>query len=111
MTSGPHTAEQKLNRDVPWDAFDPREYIGNNYLDMKAVDEEIVSRVRDHFSDHFGDRLSAGHGRVAAGIDVGAGPNLYPALAMLPFLGATSGGLGAFVAATTATLLFRRRRD
>ncbi|MGW5771272.1 SCO2525 family SAM-dependent methyltransferase [Streptomyces longwoodensis] len=81
MTSGPHTAEQPtLNKDVPWDSFDPGAYIGNNYLDMKAVDEEIVSRVRDHFSDRL-----RGSDRVLAGIDVGAGPNLYPSLAMLPW--------------------------
>jgi hypothetical protein len=30
--------------------------------------------------------------------------------ALLPFLGATSGGIGAFLAAFAATLLFRRRR-
>jgi hypothetical protein len=81
MTSGPHTAEQPtLNKDVPWDSFDPGAYIGNNYLDMKTVDEEIVSRVRDHFSDRL-----RGSGRVLSGIDVGAGPNLYPSLAMLPW--------------------------
>ncbi|MGW1541362.1 SCO2525 family SAM-dependent methyltransferase [Streptomyces sp. NPDC002309] len=73
-------AVQKLNEEVPWDDFDPGAYISHNYLEMQAVDKEIVSRVRDHFSDHFG-----GGGRVATGIDVGAGPNLYPALAMLPW--------------------------
>ncbi|MER5917528.1 SCO2525 family SAM-dependent methyltransferase [Streptomyces sp. NPDC001982] len=78
MTSG--TAAQKLNDEVSWDDFDPGAYISHNYLKMQAVDEEIVSRVRDHFSDHF-----RGGGRVASGIDVGAGPNLYPALAMLPW--------------------------
>lgn len=83
MTSGP-AAEQKLNDDVPWDDFDPGEYIGHNYLTMQAVDQEIVSRVRDHFSDHFGDHFPESV-RVASGIDVGAGPNLYPALAMLPW--------------------------
>ncbi|MFI1001411.1 SCO2525 family SAM-dependent methyltransferase [Streptomyces galbus] len=81
MTSGPHTAEQPtLNKDVPWDSFDPGAYIGNNYLDMKTVDEEIVSRVRDHFSGRL-----RGSDRVLSGIDVGAGPNLYPSLAMLPW--------------------------
>ncbi|MFJ8104717.1 SCO2525 family SAM-dependent methyltransferase [Streptomyces sp. NPDC096132] len=74
------TADQKQNADVRWDDFDPQEYIRHNYLAMQAVDEEIISRVRDHFSDHF-----RGSGRVPSGIDVGTGPNLYPALAMLPW--------------------------
>ncbi|WP_406278664.1 SCO2525 family SAM-dependent methyltransferase [Streptomyces sp. NBC_00191] len=73
-------AAQVLNADVAWDAFDPDIYIAHNYRTMQAVDEEIVSLVRDHFSDHFRHA-----GPAAAGIDVGAGPNLYPALAMLPF--------------------------
>ncbi|MFF3844346.1 SCO2525 family SAM-dependent methyltransferase [Streptomyces sp. NPDC002328] len=81
MTLGPPAAEQKLNADVPWDDFDPDEYIKHNYLEIQAVDEEILSRVRDHFSDHF--RASTDRG--GSGIDVGAGPNLYPALAMLPW--------------------------
>ncbi|MFC4504810.1 MULTISPECIES: SCO2525 family SAM-dependent methyltransferase [Streptomyces] len=83
MTSGT-AADQKLNADVPWDDFDPGEYISHNYLTMQAVDQEIVSRMRDHFSSHFGDHFPDG-GRVPSGIDVGAGPNLYPALAMLPW--------------------------
>ncbi|WP_460065460.1 SCO2525 family SAM-dependent methyltransferase [Streptomyces sp. YKOK-I1] len=68
------------NADAPWDEFDPVAYTECNYLHMQAVDKEIVSRVRDHFSDHF-----RGSGRVPSGIDVGAGPNLCPALAMLPW--------------------------
>ncbi|WP_416984987.1 SCO2525 family SAM-dependent methyltransferase [Streptomyces sp. T028] len=79
MTSGT-TADAKLNADARWDDFDPEAYIRRNYLHMQAVDKEIISRVRDHFSDHF-----RGSGRVPSGIDVGAGPNLYPALAMLPW--------------------------
>lgn len=81
MTSGPPTAaDRTLNADVRWDDFDPHQYIGHNYLVMQAVDEEIVTLVRDHFSDHF-----EGGDRVPCGIDVGAGPNLYPAFTMLPW--------------------------
>ncbi|MCX4762037.1 SCO2525 family SAM-dependent methyltransferase [Streptomyces sp. NBC_01275] len=74
-------ADHILNADAPWDDFDTREYIGHNYLVMQAVDEEIITLVRDHFSDHFEGRGD----RVPAGIDVGAGPNLYPAFTMLPW--------------------------
>ncbi|MFH8799648.1 SCO2525 family SAM-dependent methyltransferase [Streptomyces sp. NPDC017936] len=81
MTSGSRTAAQKLNADVRWDTFDPGEYIKRNYLEIQPVDRQILSLVRDHFRDHFKGR----EGRVPAGVDVGAGPNLYPALAMLPW--------------------------
>ena len=81
MTSGPPTSDDTLNAQVAWDDFDPYEYISDNYLVMQAVDEEILNLVRDHFSDHF-----EGRGRRAgSGIDVGAGPNLYPAFTMLPW--------------------------
>ncbi|MGW0943993.1 SCO2525 family SAM-dependent methyltransferase [Streptomyces sp. NPDC002623] len=73
-------ADETLNDDAPWDAFDPHEYSVRNYALMSREDAEIVSRVRDHFSDHF-----QGNGRAHSGIDVGAGGNLYPALAMLPW--------------------------
>jgi hypothetical protein len=83
MTSGPPTTAEKLNADVPWDAFDPDEYIKRNYLEIQPVDRAILTRVRDHFTDHF----KKFGGRGGSGIDVGAGPNLYPALAMLPWCG------------------------
>ncbi|MFI6013363.1 SCO2525 family SAM-dependent methyltransferase [Streptomyces sp. NPDC051243] len=75
------TPFEALNDDAPWDAFDPLSYVDHNYRDMLSVDKEIISRVRDHFSDHF-QRHGPG---PASGIDVGAGANLYPALAMLPW--------------------------
>ncbi|MEU6404674.1 SCO2525 family SAM-dependent methyltransferase [Streptomyces sp. NPDC046985] len=80
MTSGSPIGAEKLNDDVAWEDFDPREYINHNYLVLHPDDEEIISVVRDHFSSHFG-----ASGGVPTGIDVGAGPNIYPALAMLPW--------------------------
>ncbi|MFF3498005.1 SCO2525 family SAM-dependent methyltransferase [Streptomyces sp. NPDC003247] len=80
MTPESPAADVK-NADVSWDAFDPEEYIKHNYIAIQPVDREILTRVRDHFRDHF----RGSTGRVRAGIDVGAGPNLYPALAMLPW--------------------------
>ncbi len=69
------------NADAPWSAFAPDAYIDINYRASGAVDLEIVRLMRDHFSRSFGG--SAAHS--ARGVDVGAGPNLYPALAMLPW--------------------------
>jgi hypothetical protein len=51
-------------------------------------------------------------GRVQGALVVGAvsGAGVWVLFALLPFLRATSGGVGAFLAATAATLVFRRRR-
>ena len=73
--------DAQLNADVAWSAFDPIAYIDHNYRDLQAEDAEILHILRDHFGDHFERR---GTGPVS-GIDVGAGANLYPALAMLPW--------------------------
>ncbi|MEV6541419.1 SCO2525 family SAM-dependent methyltransferase [Streptomyces sp. NPDC051665] len=70
-----------MNADVPWDEFNPADYISHNYRSVLPADAEIIAIVRDHFSDHF----RRFPGRQVRGIDVGAGANLYPALAMLPW--------------------------
>jgi NNMT/PNMT/TEMT family protein len=80
----PPQPRPELNADAPWDAFDPSAYIDHNYRFLRPDDEEILQIVRDHFSDHFRDR-PADPGTPLLGIDVGAGANLYPALAMLPW--------------------------
>ena len=81
MDSGTPIPDVTLNAQVAWDDFDPYKYVRDNYHDLQPVDEEILSLVRDHFSDHF-----EGRGRRAgSGIDVGAGPNLSPAFTMLPW--------------------------
>ncbi|MFE2421152.1 SCO2525 family SAM-dependent methyltransferase [Streptomyces hokutonensis] len=70
-----------MNADVPWDEFNPVDYISHNYRSVLPADAKIIAIVRDHFSDHF----RRFPGRRIRGIDVGAGANLYPALAMLPW--------------------------
>ncbi|WP_406126881.1 SCO2525 family SAM-dependent methyltransferase [Streptomyces canus] len=70
-----------MNAEAPWDAFDPLAYVNHNYADVIPEDEAIISIVRAHFADHF----RAGPVRPVRGIDVGAGANLYPAFAMLPW--------------------------
>ncbi|MEO7979421.1 MAG: hypothetical protein ABI807_00735 [Sporichthyaceae bacterium] len=40
-----------------------------------------------------------------------AGTGVWVLFALLPFLRATSGGIGAFLAVTAATFVLRRRRD
>ncbi|MCE7051699.1 SCO2525 family SAM-dependent methyltransferase [Streptomyces purpurascens] len=70
------------NSDVAWAKFDPIAYVDHNYRCIQEDDAEILRIVRDHFADHF--RTTDTTGPVS-GIDVGSGPNLYPALAMLPW--------------------------
>ncbi|KUN91684.1 SCO2525 family SAM-dependent methyltransferase [Streptomyces caeruleatus] len=72
---------QLKNKDVRWAAFDPIAYVDHNYRDLQAEDAEILHMIRDHFGGHF---RKQGSGPVS-GIDVGAGANLYPALAMMPW--------------------------
>ena len=66
------------NADFPWDSFDSESYFDHNYRSVRHDDRQILEFVRDYFADA---KIPAG----SRGIDVGTGPNLYPALAMLPF--------------------------
>ncbi len=66
------------NSDAPWDDFDPTAYFSHNYNTLRDDDHFILDLVRDFF-------VSVGPSRPVRGIDVGSGPNLYPALAMLPW--------------------------
>ncbi|MFE0811761.1 SCO2525 family SAM-dependent methyltransferase [Streptomyces sp. NPDC058848] len=75
------------NADAPWSKFDPEVYVDNNYRTPLEVDLLIVRLMRDWFSrclTETGSGSAAAPGAVR-GIDVGAGANLYPALAMLPW--------------------------
>ena len=78
------TSVRRLNSDAPWDAFDPAAYVDHNYGSLRSDDAKILEVVRKHFADHFRDSPDQGGERLR-GIDVGPGPNLYPALSMLPW--------------------------
>lgn len=78
----PENVSAARNDDVVWDRFDPEKYLEHNYLSLRWDDEEILGFVRDHFAGVFG---AKGDPTNLRGIDVGTGPNLYPALSMLPF--------------------------
>ncbi|GAA4918057.1 NNMT/PNMT/TEMT family protein [Stackebrandtia albiflava] len=69
--------EAVRNRDYDWDGFNSQWYKQHNYDELRKDDQQILEIVRDHFA--------AESGRGLRGIDVGAGANLYPALAMLPY--------------------------
>lgn len=66
-----------LNSDFPWDEFDSSWYYTHNYKVLRDDDRQIIEVVRDFFATL--EPLS-----LSNGIDVGSGPNLYPALTMLP---------------------------
>lgn len=65
------------NADCAWDDFDPEWYVDHNYAEVREDDRRIIQLIRNFF----GGITDQPPGR---GIDVGAGPNLYPTMAMLP---------------------------
>jgi hypothetical protein len=70
--------EPSLNEEVEWDHFNSEAYFTRNYRTLRKDDQEILTIIRDFFA-------AAKIAPNAAGLDVGSGTNLYPALAMLPF--------------------------
>ncbi len=70
-------ASTERNGDFPWDEFDSQWYYEHNYKVLRDDDLQIIQAVRDFFAT-----LDPSSRR--SGIDVGSGPNLYPALTMLP---------------------------
>ncbi|HEV2633991.1 MAG TPA: SCO2525 family SAM-dependent methyltransferase [Actinocrinis sp.] len=66
------------NAEFRWDEFDPHHYWEHNYTTLRADDREILELVSAWFA-----RTAGPHG--LSGLDIGAGPNLYPSLAMLPY--------------------------
>lgn len=66
-----------LNSDVDWNTFDPVVYRNHNYATLRDDDHQIMVRIREFFAEA---KLVN-----ARGVDVGAGSNLYPCMAMLPF--------------------------
>ncbi len=71
------TSTSTRNNQFPWDEFDTTYYLRKNYSDLRWDDRQILETVRDFLVNFRPDGQ-------AAGLDLGSGPNLYPALAMLP---------------------------
>jgi hypothetical protein len=69
----------RQNSDVDWDAFDANKYLHHNYQTLRGDDRRFIEATRDHFA-------ASPVPSPAAGIDLGAGANLYPAFTMLPFV-------------------------
>jgi hypothetical protein len=71
------------NDDLPWQDFDSDTYWRHNYSALRSEDREILQMLGDFFCEHFssGRRRRPGHG-----VDIGCGTNLYPALAMVPWV-------------------------
>jgi hypothetical protein len=83
---GEARAQHPGNADVAWDRFDPNAYVDHNYKILRMDDHQILELVRDHFSKHFAARAADRPRSGLFGADLGAGPNLYPALSMLPWV-------------------------
>lgn len=73
------TDEHRLNADVNWNLLDSDLYLKKNYATPHKDDLEFIGKVRDFLAEHLRGQTGLN------GIDVGAGSNLYPTLAMLPF--------------------------
>ena len=72
---------KRHNSEVAWVEFEPNAYWDHNYRSLRADDRAILKKVGRFFSDHFQGVTATSR----AGVDVGSGSNLYPALAMLPW--------------------------
>ena len=79
-TNGPQltTPAPARNAQFPWDEFAAVDYCNHNYLELRDDDKEILEFVSDWFGQEAAKRPDGD------AVDVGAGPNLYPSLAMLP---------------------------
>lgn len=77
--SASRASDPRGNEDFPWDMFDPSSYVDDNYTTVHNEDFEIIQRIREFFAAEVGNRS------LKRGVDVGTGPNIYPAMTMLPF--------------------------
>jgi hypothetical protein len=76
----PQLSADAGNAQFRWDDFAAQEYSEHNYGALRADDAEILGIVNAWFAKEL-----AGREGTRIGLDAGAGPNLYPALAMLPY--------------------------
>lgn len=60
-----------------WNSFDPLAYIEDNYLKIHDEDRNIMDALIRHY-----DSLP----KLKDALEIGVGPNLYPVMAMLPFV-------------------------
>ncbi|OGK46783.1 hypothetical protein A3A93_04020 [Candidatus Roizmanbacteria bacterium RIFCSPLOWO2_01_FULL_38_12] len=60
-----------------WDKFSPDEYVKDNYATVHDEDKEIIHKLVSFYSS-----LS----KINLALEIGVGPNLYPVMAMLPFI-------------------------
>ena len=72
------TTAPARNAQFPWDEFAAADYYDHNYLRLREDDAEILELVAGWFAQEAAERPAGD------AIDVGAGPNLYPSLSMLP---------------------------
>jgi hypothetical protein len=75
----PDREPEVRNEAAPWAAFDADVYAKINYETLMPEDEEIIRFAARFLVQAYRDRPLASNA-----VDVGSGPNLYPALLMLP---------------------------
>ncbi|HUD38683.1 MAG TPA: SCO2525 family SAM-dependent methyltransferase [Streptosporangiaceae bacterium] len=77
----PDRKPEVRNEAAPWSAFDADVYAKLNYASLIPEDEEIIRFAAGFLVQAYRNRPLASHA-----VDVGSGPNLYPALLMLPWV-------------------------
>ncbi|MEV1287535.1 hypothetical protein [Micromonospora sp. NPDC049679] len=65
------TAATRRNHDADWDAWPVRDYLAENYRELHPADVAVI----DHHAGFYRDLAP---GSIDVGLELGAGPNLYP---------------------------------
>jgi NNMT/PNMT/TEMT family len=80
IATAPASSRPRANDEFDWNQFGPAEYHRHNYATLREDDAAILGLVQEWFAE-----TAAPGAPPRRGLDVGAGPNLYPALSMLPY--------------------------
>ncbi|REF94597.1 NNMT/PNMT/TEMT family protein [Asanoa ferruginea] len=86
------------NADVDWDAWPVEEYLQENYAELHAADRAVIAH-------HSAALAGLAPGSIDRGVEIGAGPNLYP----LMLTGAACRAVDAFEP-SAANLAYLRRQ-
>jgi hypothetical protein len=71
VSAGALPGPVRRNSDVRWDDFDTGGYVADNYASLHELDRQIIAELSPYYA-------ALPSGGLAATLDVGTGPNLYP---------------------------------
>ncbi len=67
---------RRRNRQYNWDEFNPDRYHEHNYMEIEPMDDEVLGDLDEFYRKEKPSGLF---------LEIGAGPNMYPILAALPY--------------------------